>query len=331
MVGDIPGGGEVVVEFSAKISGNATATNYTLPLNISCRYLPGAVQERGDEFEFRYDQSTTTIPITIRIRPQVKAEIIKAVPDQLIAGSEGFINLTIRNAGPENGTKASVKLLRNGQSPVIPTDSSVFIGDYPSGGIVTCRYKVSISDDATRQIYPVDIAVSYTNREGTIVTSTKDTVGVQVNARHGFGVVSPVPEVSQGTDTVIDIVYRNDGASPVHAAVARIIQQTPVSIRDNTAYLGDIAPGQTSRARFVLRADTAAEPGQYSLESTIRYRDAEGTSIESDHFPVTISIVPSASGLAAVPGGLMTIVAGGIAGIVLILLLLVYRKKQANP
>ncbi len=330
MIGDIPGGGAVMVVFAAKISANATAANYTMPLNISYRYLPGSVQERGDEFEFRYRQTETTIPVSIRVRPQVKAEVIEVSPEQLTAGGEGYVSLTIRNAGQEKGTKASVKLLRNGQSPVIPTESSVFIGDYPPGGIVTCRYKVSISDDAIQQIYPVDIAVSYTNREGTIVTSTKDTVGVQVNARHGFLVVSPVPEVPQGTDTVIDVVYRNDGASPVHAAVARIVPQTPVNIHDNTAYLGDIAPGQTSRARFMLRADSEAEPGRYSLESTIRYRDAKGTSIESDPFPVTISVAPPASGIAAVPGGLMTIVACGVAGIVLSLLLLVYRKKRVN-
>jgi hypothetical protein len=331
MVGDIPGGGEVVVEFSAKISENATTTNYTLPLNISCRYLPGAVQDQGDEFEFRYERSTTTIPISIRISPQVKAEIIQVVPDQLTTGSEGFINLTIRNAGPENGTKSSVKLLRNGQSPVIPTDSTVFIGDYPSGGVVTCRYKVSISDDAPGQIYPVDVVVSYTNWEGTIVTSAKDTVGVQVQPQPGFSVVSAVPEVSRGADKVIDIVYQNDGAVPVAAASARITQQTPVRIRDNTAYLGDIAPGQTARARFVLHADGTAEPGQYSFESTIRYRDAEGTSIESDPFLVTISVVPQVSGLAAVPGGLITIVACAVAGIIISISFVVYRKKRANP
>ena len=77
---------------------------------------------------------------------------------------------------------ASVKLLRNGQSPIIPVDSTVFIGDFPSGDTIACRYKVSVSKDATNQTYPVDLVVSYTNREGTIVTSSKTTVGVPVNA-----------------------------------------------------------------------------------------------------------------------------------------------------
>ena len=143
MVGDIPGGATVPVQFRIKISANATAAEYQLPLTIRYRYLRVIVQERADMFEFAYNNAEEILPVTIRMQRTVKPQVIEAVPEQLIVGSDGYLNLKIRNIGPENATLASVKLLRNGRSPIIPVDSTVFIGDFRSGETIACRYKVS--------------------------------------------------------------------------------------------------------------------------------------------------------------------------------------------
>ena len=330
MVGDIPGGNSVTVEFKAKISANATAGEYSLPLTLRYKYPRVIVQEQADVFEFTYNDAEDTLPVTIRIQPQVKAEVIEAVPEQLISGSDGYLNLTIKNAGPENGSMASVKLLRNGQSPIIPASSTVFIGDYPSGGIVTCHYKVSVSKDATNQTYPVDLAVSYTNREGSVVTSSITTIGVPVNDKPAFTIISTVPEVPRGMDQIIEVQYRNDGDITLHAAQAQIIPHSPITISDNNAYLGDIAPGASATAKFEVQADSAAEPAVYSLDSTVRFRDASDTSLESDPIPVQIKVVPAASGIAAIPGGLVTIAGCILALIVIRVALVVYRNKKTN-
>lgn len=308
MVGDIPGGESVTVQFRVKISANATNGEYQLPLNLKYRSLKVIVQERADVFEYSYSDGEKTLPVTIRIQPHVKPEVLEAVPGDLISGSEGYLDLTIKNTGPENGTAASVRLLRNGKSPVIPTDSTVFIGDFPSGGVVTCRYRISVAKDATNQTYPVDLAVTYTSREGTVMTSSKTTFGVPVNDAPAFTVIPAVPEVARGTDSTIAVIYRNNGKVTVRDAQARIKPHNPLSASDNNAFLGDISPGETATALFVIHADTDAETGEYTLDSTIRYRDAKGTSIDSDTIPVQLNVVPAAGGLAAIPGGIMTII-----------------------
>ena len=61
----------------------------------------------------------------------MKIEVLEAVPENLNVGTGGYLNLTLKNTGFEDGKKATVKILRNGNSPIIPTDSSVFIGDFP--------------------------------------------------------------------------------------------------------------------------------------------------------------------------------------------------------
>jgi hypothetical protein len=331
MVGDIPGNGnDIIVQFKVKISANATTKEYQLPLSIRYKYVRVINQEAAGTFEFTYNEAEDTIPVTIRIKPQVKLEVIEAVPEGLIAGSQGYINLKIRNNGPEDGKMASVKLLRNGHSPVIPTESTLFIGNFPSGGIAECRYKVSVSQDATNQTYPIDIVVTYTNREGTIVTSLPDTVGVFINAKTAFTVISAVPEVARGTSRTIEILYRNDGETTAYNAEARITPHKPITIADNSAFLGDVEPGKTASARYEIQADADYESMVYSFDSNIRYRDALGNSHESDTLPVHIKVTPVVSSTSGIPGGFPALAGCIIAGIVICIALLVYRKRKEN-
>jgi hypothetical protein len=238
--------------------------------------------------------------------------------------------MKIMNIGPETGEMTAVKLLRNGNSPIIPTDNTLFVGSFPSGGIVECRYKVSVSKDATNQMYPVDVAVSYTNREGTIVTSQSETVGVPVNAKTTFTVISSVAEISRGTSGTIEVQYRNDGNVTAYNAQTRITPHMPITISDNTVFLGDLEPGKTATARYDIQADNAAEIRMYTFDSNIRYRDAHGSSLESDTMPVMIAVVPAATGLSTMEI-LFRVFAGCIiAGIIIWMALRVYRLKKES-
>jgi hypothetical protein len=331
MIGDLRGNGNTVtVPFKVKISTNATAGEYQLPLTIRYKYARVENQEAADVFAFTYNDAEDILPVTFRIKPQVKVEVLEAVPEQLSVGSQGYLNLKIRNNGLENGKTAVVKLIRNGRSPVIPVDSSVFIGSFPSGETVTCRYKVSITKDAMNQTYPVDVVVTYSNREGATVSSTATPIGVPVLAKTAFSIVSPVPEVAAGTTRTIAILYRNDGAVTVFNAQARITPHDPVAINDNNAFLGDLKPGQTVIAQYEVQADAGAEPKVYSFDSSIRFRDALGNSQESDTLPVKITVGSAPLGLSAVPGGFPTLAGCVIAGTMICITFLVYRQRKEN-
>lgn len=154
------------------------------------------------------------------------------------------MNLTIQNTGYQDGTQATVKILQHGTSTIVPTDDSVYVGDFPRNGTVTCLYKVAVSGDAQQQTYPVDVEVTYTNADGNTVTSAIDTVGIPVAGKITFAVVSPPAVVTQGTDTVINITYQNTGAVTANNAETRLTTYSPLASADSLAYLGDI-PGHS--------------------------------------------------------------------------------------
>jgi hypothetical protein len=327
-IGDLSAGGSgVKATFKVKISTNATIGEYQLPLTLDYQYPNYAQQEKADVFAYTYTPASITIPVTVRIKPEVKIAVIESNPEPLSAGNEGYITLKIRNDGPEDGSKASVKLSRSGNSAIIPTDSTTFIGDFPSGGIAECTFKITASKDATNQVYPVDVLVTYTNSEGAAVTSKTETVGVPVNNKISFAVTSTDPSVAAGTQGIIEVKYKNNGNTTAYETQSRITPHSAVTIDDNTAYLGKIAPGETAVASYTVKVDSAAEPGTYAFDSKLRFRDALGNSQESDTVTVNLQVLPAKSGtIAGLPTGaviaaiILVIIAAGIG-------LIAYRRK----
>ncbi len=265
--------------------------DYTVPLTVTYTYLASSDQPASESLYSNYQQVSKPLSLTIRIKPEVKIEVLEAVPENLNVGAEGYINLRIRNAGFEDGKRATVQILRNGASPVIPTDSSIFIGDFPRNGTVSARYKVAISADAGKETYPV-VAVTYENREGDVVTSTTETVGIPVGGKITFTVVSDPAQVTIGSDTTIAVTYRNTGDATAHNAQARITAVTPFSSSDDTTYLGDMKPGELAIARYQLSCSGSADVKNYTLDTQVRYRDALDNSQVSDTFKVPVTVIP---------------------------------------
>ena len=326
-VGDIKSQGKVTVAIATKITSGAHEGEYQLPLTIRYTYLASSDQDSTDILRYNYRQVNETIPITIKIKPQVHIEVLEAVPENLNVGSEGYLNLKIKNTGFEDGRKATVKIVRNGASPIIPTDSSVFIGDFPHNGTVTARYKVAISSEAEKQTYPVDVVVMYENRDGDMVTSASDTIGIPVGEKTAFAITSGTVQVIQGSQSVIQVEYQNNGTTIAYHSQARLLAVEPFKSSDDTAYLGDLKPGEKATAHYQISVDNAAVAREYMLDTEVRYRDALDNSQVSDTFnvPVQVQEKPASGGLMPVLAALGVIALTGIgAGYYL----LVMRKKK---
>jgi hypothetical protein len=326
-VGDIKSQGIVTVSITTKILSNATEGEYQIPLTVRYTYLASSNQDGTDNLQYFYQQRNETFPITIKIKPQVKIEVLEAVPENLNIGSEGYLNLKIKNAGSEDGKKATVTIIRYGASPIIPTDSSVFIGDFPQNGTVTCRYKVAISSEAEKQTYPVDVVVMYENRDGEVVTSASETLGIPVGGKISFTISSGIVQVVQGSQSVIQVEYRNSATSVAYNAQARLSVVEPFKSTDDTAYLGDLKPGETATARYQMSADDTAVIKDYTLDTEVRYRDALDNSQVSDTIKVPVQVQPKP----ASNGFVQVLPAIGIIALICIsagYYVLVMRKKK---
>lgn len=292
VIGDIKSPGMANVSIAIKITADATHGEYQVPLSIRYTYLSSSEQEASDVLRSTYRQMNEIIPINIKIKPRVKMEILEAVPENLNVGTEGYLVLLIKNIGLEDGKKASVKLQRNGASPIIPIDNSVFIGDFPHNGSVTCRYKVAVSGVAGQQYYPVDVLVLYENREGDILNTATDTIGIPVAGKNLFAATSGTVQVIQGSRNTIQVVYQNQGNTKAYQVQARLSAVEPFISSDDTAYLGDMEPGENATAWYQVTVQDTAAVRDYSLDTEVRYRDALDNSQVSDSFNVVVRVQP---------------------------------------
>jgi hypothetical protein len=327
MVGDLKGTSSARAVISVKIRSDAASGTFQIPLSLDYTYLYLAEQYGVDTIQYSYKTKNETLLIPIKIKPEISIDIISAVPDHLNVGTEGYIAMKIKNTGFEDGSKAVVKILRNGDSPVIPTDSNVYIGDFPAGSMVDCRYKVSVSGNAERQTYPVDVVVIYQNNEGDFLTSRSDTVGIPVGGKVDFSLISPPGEMNPGTKKVLNVEYKNTGDTTIYSAQARISAVDPFTSNDDIAYIGDLKPGESKTVSFVVRVDRTATIKEYGLDSEIRYRDALDNTYISDTMKVSVDVTTPAGIIPIISNPIyLSIIIAAIIGF--IYLIYHYRKKN---
>ncbi|GAB6285864.1 MAG: hypothetical protein STSR0009_20650 [Methanoregula sp.] len=274
MLGDLKASSTTTGIFTVRIPSDTLSGSYTLPVNLNYTYLYTADQYGTETIQYYYKTKNEVFHIPIKIKPYVRINVVSAEINQLNAGTEGSIHVEVKNTGHENARKAIITIARSGGSPVIPTQGSAYIGEFPSGGSASCLFKASVEKSAEAQTYPLDIYVKYENRDGDTVSSDIETIGVPVGKKIEFTIVSDPEILTPGQKRVITARYKNTGGSLAYQAQARLSMVDPFTSNDDSAYLGDIAPGETKDATFLVSVDQAATLKQYGIDSEIRYRDA---------------------------------------------------------
>ena len=327
MVGDIQGGKNVPFSFNIKIPKDTPSGNYVLPMDVTYQYLASAEQNGQDVIQFIYKNKTVTLPLSLNISSEVILAALPADGETLDAGTEGYLDLVVTNTGEENATDAVVRIARNGNSPLMPTDSNVYVGDFSSGMNKSCRFKVAVSRDADSQTYPLDVFAVYKNHNGDTVTSGTTTIGVPVQGKIQFEVTPADSDIHPGTKKVIQVVYRNNGYSTAYDAQARVSAVDPFTSSDDTSYLGDVAPGQSVVAKYEISATGGAIAKDYAIDSEVRYRDSLGNSQMSDTIKIPVAITdlsPVEKIVSVLPVVIVVLVVIGLAGYYVV----VVRKKK---
>ncbi|EHQ37046.1 COG1361 S-layer family protein [Methanoplanus limicola] len=290
MIGDIAGGATKSVSFKMEVDRYAEDGEYNLIGVVKYKYLYFAEQSGTDAITYYWKDVTEEIPLKITIKPKIVIDVSDVRTDSMNVGTEGYITMNVKNTGYESGKNSVIKLSRAGTSAVIPTDSSVFVGDFAPGDVKSVTFKASVSENAEAKNYPVLVSVDYKDSDGKEQTSDSETVGVDVGGKIDFEIVSPTTVLQVGEKGTIEIEYKNTGAATAYNAKARISAVDPFTSNDDTAYLGDLAPGETATGRYEVTVDSTATVKNYGIDSEIRYRDSLDNSQISDSMKAEIEI-----------------------------------------
>ncbi|MDE4908108.1 S-layer protein [Methanogenium marinum] len=290
LVGDIAGGSRTATSFDVRINDGATAGTYVLPVTLEYTYLYYADELSNDALKYQYRTKTETLSVEIVIKPDVQVTVISADVIELNAGTEGYLTVAVQNGGQDTGQQATLVLSSVSGSPVTPTDGSYYIGEFAPGETVTANFKVAASSDASDSSYPLNIAVTYENSDGDKVTSKLVTIGVPVGGEITFEVVSEAYVMYPAEKGTIEVVYKNTGGATAYDATSRISAVDPFTSNDDTAYLGDMAPGETATAYYQVSVSDDATIKAYGLDTEIRYKDSLKNSVISEPMKAKVTI-----------------------------------------
>ena len=290
LVGDIAGGSRTMTTFDVRIEDGATAGTYVLPVMLEYTYLYQANEFSNDALKYEYRTKEDILSLEIVIKPDVRVSVISADVTELNAGTEGYLAVTVQNSGQDTGQQATLVLSSVSGSPVIPTDGSYYIGEFAPGETVTANFKVAASTDASGSSYPLNIAVTYENSDGDKVTSKLVTIGVSVGGEITFEVVSESYVMNPAEKGTIEVVYKNTGGATAYDATSRISAVDPFTSNDDTAYLGDMAPGETATAYYQVSVSDDATIKAYGMDTEIRYKDSLKNSVISEPMKAKVTI-----------------------------------------
>ena len=291
IVGEVQSGSVVPTEFTVEIPQDAKAGNYTMQAVVTYQYVPWVQQEALYQIEYTFKDGTTTIPVPVQIRPVVVLSVENISGTRLSAGGEGYVLFTLRNTGQDTGRLTSVFLVPQGSSPVVPASNGVFIGTFPPGATAEPRFKVAISRDAgPAQPSPVSLYAVYQDFEGNTITSPSVSTSVTFGRKTEFECTSPPAVVHPGKTETVSVTYKNIGTSPVYNARARISVIDPFSSDDDTAYLGNLRPGESATAIFTVKTTAGTTLKTYTIDSEVGYNDLSRTGYTSDNIPVILEV-----------------------------------------
>ncbi len=299
-VGDLKPGDKAKATFYIKIN---VRDGGTYPLKIKAVYL----DESGSLKE------SEAIPFGVVVKPAPEI-VVKNVESKVFANAKGEVRVTISATADLHG--ASIMLQAN--PPISVLSSEYYLGDIKQGEEKTAVFKVKASSEAKAVPYPAQLTLRYRTMDEYFETNPVK-IGIKVSPKLEFEVEGR-PVINAGAEKIVEFTIKNAGSYEVRDAIARLTVVDPFSSTDDTAFMGDLKPGESKTIKFRLKADSEATPKLYALNLEVKYKDPEGEWVISEPVKATINVTPKTTSY-------MPMAAAGVI-ILIIIAALAYRRLR---
>ncbi|MCD1295917.1 hypothetical protein CUJ83_13020 [Methanocella sp. CWC-04] len=301
VLGSLPSGScSLPLSFTLRVDRNAPAGVYELPMTVTYKYMTDNAAYYSAYGQFmaynNYVEEVVTVNLIVVVKDMFDLVVSDIWSDNMVPGSEGVIIMKIKNIGSLDvdesvaylqsstiGPPQDISNLGYGplsspatvdQSMLIPIQNSQFLGRMMAGEEKIVKFKVGISPDAGDGLYPLSVVVSYVDPWGVQMSSNVRTFGVPVEPEMIFSVDAAPIEIKCGKNCVADLTLFNNGTLPAKDAIVRMNALDPFTVGYDTAYLGDIGPGENASTKFSIKVKDDAVPNTYYVTLEVKYYDS---------------------------------------------------------
>jgi hypothetical protein len=307
---EIPAGESELV--SVKMNADPDAVPGEYPVAARVEYL----NENGVE------DVSDKIPVSVSVGDERRFRIDNLETEGLHVGeNDVVVTGEAVNTGPATAHNAVVSVSSDGA--ISPTGPESAVGDLPPNGSERVRFKLAVGEDAEPGEKLLTFGVRYENDDGEVRQAStpvrkRVTVGEEVDT---FEIVDVETSVEPGGSNSVELEVRNNGDYKTENANAKIFLNDPLSSSDNSAFLGNLEPGETTTAVFRVSATGDAVPKEYDASMEVRYEDRTGDTELADGMSFGLPVSESSGGIPVV------YVLGGLAVVLISAGVFVYQRR----
>jgi hypothetical protein len=181
--------------------------------------------------------------------------------------------------------------INSGQNALAPAKFDIKIDKKAKAGEYNLYLNLSYDYQKNVQIMnPNSVAQTYDVNRWYGMMTQNQVLKIKVKNQADFEIVNTTGSISPGGDNVIDIIIKNTGEEEARDTKAIINPADPLSTTDGTAYLSTIEPGGTAIAHVKIKADSAAVPKIYGVDTVLKYETTEGDTNYSDIMEAPIEV-----------------------------------------
>ncbi|MCS7130572.1 MAG: S-layer protein [Archaeoglobaceae archaeon] len=236
-----------------------------------------------DEYGNLKESDPVSFGIEVISKPEVS---VIEIDSRIFVNSKGEVILKMKSNIDLSDASARIVV----SSPLSALSSECYLGDIKSGDEFSAIFKLKASSEAEATKYPAELYVKF--RAGNeYVESDAIKIGIEVKPEIEFFVLEKA-KIRAGEEAIVTFAIRNNGNAVVRDATARLIIVSPFSSTDDTAFIGDLNPGEIAKAKFKLSVDRDATPKLYALNLEVKYRAENGEWVISKPSKAIIEVEP---------------------------------------
>lgn len=255
-----------------------------------------------------------------KIEQQLEYDITTAV-GVVASISEGDAPVDIKTPPQSAGTLVSGQVCQPLPFEIKIWDNAP-AGKYTLEVNLTYQFQEDVRVDGNASNNQIDYNMLYQH-----VNETHE-IFIIVKEQADFEATEVTSDLLPGKPGILSIIFHNTGEEKASRASARLRLSDPLSSTDYTAFLGDMEPGDESRAMFNIDVDPDAIPKAYSVKAEIEYEDAEGQTRISDiiYVPAQVGDQEEGEGIFSNP----YLLGAGLIAIAVLIFIYLKRQKEGG-
>ncbi len=204
---------------------------------------------------------------------------------------EGTMTVEVENTGPRAVANANIRIDTAGTG-LHPTQTAVAVGDLNPGESALATYEISVDDDTTATTRQILAQLEYDDINGEHRMADPERLAVDIEPDYPVFTLEPVENrVPAGETVTVEFEVTNNEPVTLSSINAKAFTDAPVSIPDDSAFIGELEPGESTVITMQVSAPGTAPVKEYPISLDFQYDDPDGDTKLSDTYDQPVSVL----------------------------------------